>query len=153
MADAQTNATVLVKEAEEVTAVALPELKQELITIQQADPATETQIRRRMDELDMGNTQSIIKFGSKAQEDLTAISDEMLDGVRNKDVGPAGDVAAQAWSTPSAALMSHELAPGATAAAFSPASGPGSPARARRKSPISSRKYEQVRGQIDKIAR
>ncbi|MEI2619574.1 MAG: toxic anion resistance protein [Candidatus Nanopelagicales bacterium] len=29
-------------------------------------------------------------FGSKAQEQLTTISDKMLEGVRNKDTGPAG---------------------------------------------------------------
>ena len=39
----------------------------------------------------MGNTQSIIRFGSAAQAELQAISQEMLSGVRNKDVGPAGD--------------------------------------------------------------
>ena len=44
-----------------------------------------------MAELDMANTQSIITFGSRAQTELTAISNEMLDGVRNKDTGPAGD--------------------------------------------------------------
>ena len=38
----------------------------------------------------MSDTHSIIFFGSKAQEQLTSISDRMLDGVKNKDVGPAG---------------------------------------------------------------
>lgn len=42
-------------------------------------------------ELNMGDTQSIMFFGSKAQEQLSAISDKMLDGVKNKDVGPAGN--------------------------------------------------------------
>lgn len=41
-------------------------------------------------ELNMDDTQSIIKFGSAAQTDLQVISASMLDGVRNKDVGPAG---------------------------------------------------------------
>jgi uncharacterized protein YaaN involved in tellurite resistance len=44
-----------------------------------------------MDEIDMSNTQSIISFGSGAQAELQVISQEMLQGVKNKDVGPAGD--------------------------------------------------------------
>ncbi len=39
----------------------------------------------------LNDTNSIIFFGSKAQERLTTISDKMLDGVRNKDTGSAGD--------------------------------------------------------------
>ena len=49
------------------------------------------EIAQRMAEIDLSNTQSIVTFGSKAQEGLTAISNEMLDGVRAKDTGPAGD--------------------------------------------------------------
>jgi len=44
-----------------------------------------------LNEIDVSNTQSIIFFGSKAQEQLTTISDRMLDGVKNKEIGPAGD--------------------------------------------------------------
>jgi uncharacterized protein YaaN involved in tellurite resistance len=44
--------------------------------------------------LDMTQTLSIIEFGSEAQGSLTKHADSMLDGVRNKDVGPAGDVMA-----------------------------------------------------------
>jgi uncharacterized protein YaaN involved in tellurite resistance len=44
-----------------------------------------------MDELDMSDTQSIVSFGSAAQAELQEISQAMLTGVRNKDVGPAGD--------------------------------------------------------------
>ncbi|HBR96678.1 MAG TPA: toxic anion resistance protein [Gammaproteobacteria bacterium] len=41
-------------------------------------------------EIDLEDTNSVIFFGSKAQEQLTTISDSMLEGVRNKDVGSAG---------------------------------------------------------------
>ena len=41
-------------------------------------------------QLDLRDSNSIIFFGSKAQEQLTTISDSMLEGVRNKDAGPAG---------------------------------------------------------------
>jgi uncharacterized protein YaaN involved in tellurite resistance len=41
-------------------------------------------------ELDLTDSQSVLFFGSKAQQQLTTVSDQMLEGVRNKDVGPAG---------------------------------------------------------------
>ncbi|MEO1292002.1 MAG: toxic anion resistance protein, partial [Pseudomonadota bacterium] len=78
-------------EAEEVTKALVPEIKGELVEISAADAAQRAEIEKRMAELDMTDTQSIIKFGAKSQSELTAISEQMLDGVRNKDVGPAGD--------------------------------------------------------------
>ena len=42
-------------------------------------------------EINMADTKSILFFGSKAQEQLTIISDKMLDGVKNKDAGPIGN--------------------------------------------------------------
>jgi len=58
--------------------------------LNEAAPAEADAIRSRMAEIDMTNTGSIIAFGSGAQEELQQISQEMLSGVRNKDVGPAG---------------------------------------------------------------
>lgn len=43
-----------------------------------------------MAEIDLSDSNSVMFFGSKAQEQLTTISDNMLDGVKNKDVGSAG---------------------------------------------------------------
>ena len=58
----------------------------------EAAPAPQAEaIRKRMAEIDMANTQSIISFGSAAQAELQVISQDMLAGVKNKDVGPAGD--------------------------------------------------------------
>ena len=78
---------------EEVTAVVLPEPTDAnaVIMFEQADAPIGAEIRSRMDELDMGDTQSIISFGSAAQAELQEISQAMLQDVRNKDVGPAGD--------------------------------------------------------------
>lgn len=76
---------------QEVTAVALPEPKAELISLEEADEPVSAEIRKRMDEIDMGNTNSIVSFGSSAQAELQEISQAMLADVRNKDVGPAGD--------------------------------------------------------------
>ncbi|NAZ36532.1 toxic anion resistance protein [Rubellimicrobium sp. CFH 75288] len=80
-------------QAEKVTAVVLPEPAPaaEVVPLEQADPAKEAEIRRRMAEIDLGNTTSIVGFGSRAQTELQAISQAMLEGVRNKDVGPAGE--------------------------------------------------------------
>ena len=78
-------------EVEKVTAVVLPEPKGELITLEAADKPTSAEITKRMAELDMADTQSIVSFGSSAQAELQEISQSMLEGVRNKDVGPAGD--------------------------------------------------------------
>ncbi|SPF79918.1 toxic anion resistance protein [Pseudoprimorskyibacter insulae] len=78
---------------DEVNAVVLPEPKEAtaVVTLEQADPATSEEIRSRMAEIDMGDTNSIVAFGSAAQAELQEISQAMLQDVRNKDVGPAGD--------------------------------------------------------------
>ncbi|MCB1991071.1 MAG: toxic anion resistance protein, partial [Geminicoccaceae bacterium] len=49
------------------------------------------QVEQAMRELDVTDSNSIIFFGSKAQQQLTEVSDSMLESVRTKDVGPAGD--------------------------------------------------------------
>ncbi|MFA8386936.1 MAG: toxic anion resistance protein [Pelagibaca sp.] len=78
---------------EEVNAVILPEPKaaDAIVPLGQADPALSEEIRSRMAEIDMTDTQSIVSFGSNAQAELQEISQAMLADVRNKDVGPAGD--------------------------------------------------------------
>ena len=78
-------------EVEKVTAVVLPEPTGELITLDEADKPTSAEITKRIAELNMSDTQSIVSFGSSAQAELQEISQSMLQGVRNKDVGPAGD--------------------------------------------------------------
>ncbi|MDF1855270.1 toxic anion resistance protein [Pseudooceanicola sp.] len=80
-----------VKLVEEVTAVVLSEPSGEIVALEQAEPVTADAIRTRMAELDMGDTNSIVSFGSSAQAELQEISQAMLQDVRNKDVGPAGD--------------------------------------------------------------
>ncbi len=78
---------------EEVNAVVLPEPgdAQAVTSLQDATPEVSEEIRSRMAEIDMGDTNSIVSFGAGAQTELQEISQAMLDGVRNKDVGPAGD--------------------------------------------------------------
>ncbi len=78
-------------EIEQVTAVILPEPGAEVVPLSAAPDEKAGEIRRRMAEIDITNTQSIISFGSRAQAELQVISQEMLDDVKNKDMGPAGD--------------------------------------------------------------
>jgi uncharacterized protein YaaN involved in tellurite resistance len=78
-------------EVEKLTATLLPEPAGEIVPIDNAEPATAEAIRKRMSEIDMGDTNSIISFGSSAQAELQQISQAMLSDVRNKDAGPAGD--------------------------------------------------------------
>ncbi len=76
---------------EEIAAVVLAEPTADIVTLEAADEPVGAEIRKRMDEIDMGDTNSIVSFGSGAQAELQVISQAMLADVRNKDVGPAGD--------------------------------------------------------------
>lgn len=87
----QTKAAEAEALVKEVTAIELPEPLAEVQSLAQADAPTSDAIRKRMDQIDMGDTNSIIHFGSAAQAELQTISQAMLADVRNKDVGPAGD--------------------------------------------------------------
>ena len=74
----------------EVFAAALPQVQQDLAARAPAPDQDQRQVTALMTEIDLRDSNSIIFFGSKAQEQLTTISDSMLEGVRNKDTGPAG---------------------------------------------------------------
>ncbi|MFN3148093.1 MAG: toxic anion resistance protein [Paracoccaceae bacterium] len=137
-------AEAALKEIEEVTAVILPEPSTELVPVEAAEPPVAEEIRKRITELDMGDSNSIIGFGSRAQAELQEISQAMLSDVRNKDVGPAGDSLREIVTTIRGFSVSEldvrrkrswwerltgKLAPAAQFAA----------------------RYESVQGQIDKI--
>jgi uncharacterized protein YaaN involved in tellurite resistance len=74
-------------------ATRIASLNQELVADLQIrlDGPIQQQIDQALKELDVGDTNSIIFFGSKAQQQLSTISDGMLENVRTKDIGPAGD--------------------------------------------------------------
>ncbi|MGR9044156.1 MAG: toxic anion resistance protein [Gammaproteobacteria bacterium] len=69
----------------------VPGVKAEVVSFNEAPDQRQQAIARLLNEIDIKDSHSIIFFGSKAQEQLTTISDRMLDGVKNKDVGPAGE--------------------------------------------------------------
>ena len=68
----------------------LPELKHDIVPYEQASGDEKTRIDGLMKEINLSDSNSVIFFGSKAQQELTSISDSMLEGVRNKDLGSAG---------------------------------------------------------------
>jgi uncharacterized protein YaaN involved in tellurite resistance len=84
---------------EEVASVTLPEPAADIVTYKEAEEPVAQEIEKRIAELDMSNTQSIVTFGSAAQLELQEISQSMLADVRNKDVGPAGDSLREIVST------------------------------------------------------
>jgi len=55
-------------------------------------PEEEEKLRQAISEIDIKDRSSVIYFGSKAQEKLDEISNRMIDGVKNKDTGAAGEV-------------------------------------------------------------
>ena len=98
-----------------------------------------------MRELDVTDTNSIIFFGSKAQQQLTTISDTMLENVRTKDMGPAGN----ALNAMVAKLREIDISD------VDPTERPGFFGRLFGvKSEVQKYldKYEDVRGQIDTIS-
>jgi len=134
-------AQTALREAEIVTATLLPEPKPDL-------PATaglpQGEVDRRVAELDMNDTQSIIRFGSGAQSELQVISQQMLAGVRNKDIGPAGNSLRDMVSS-LRGFSAAELDPNADRSWWQKLIG--------RAAPLANftAKFEEVQGQIDRI--
>ena len=76
---------------EEVTSVVLPEPQGDVVALEEAPQPLAEDIRKRMDEIDLRDSGSIVHFGTRAQTELQEISQQMLADVKNKDVGPAGE--------------------------------------------------------------
>ncbi len=58
---------------------------------QHTDPPERKEIDALIQQIDLNDTHSLLYFGAPAQQQLAGISDDMLEGVRNKDTGPAGE--------------------------------------------------------------
>jgi uncharacterized protein YaaN involved in tellurite resistance len=56
-------------------------------------------IERALAEIDINDSNSILFFGTAAQGEVTTVADEMLEGVRNKDTGPAGQALSEMVTT------------------------------------------------------
>ncbi len=123
----------------------VPGVSRDILTYEQSDTDNKALIERKVAEIDINDSKSIIYFGSKAQEELTTISDKMLEGVRNKDIdGTAGGDLSEMVS----ALRGFDVD------ALDPNKKPGFFAKLLgRAKPIAIflQKYEDVRKQIDAI--
>jgi len=80
----------LKQDVAKLDAMLSPDLKYEMVTMETADQTDRSKITELMNDIDLSDSNSILFYGSSAQEQLTTISDNMLEGVRNKDIGPAG---------------------------------------------------------------
>jgi len=126
-------------------AKALPELDATLVSYDSADKKDKTRIDQHMSEINLSDSNSIIFFGTKAQQQLTTISDSMLEGVRNKDMGAAG----KSLSSMVAAIRGFDVEK------LDPNRKPGFFARLFNKTkPVVEflQGYEEVRQQIDAIS-
>ncbi len=122
----------------------VPGVTKDILAYEQSDTDNKTQIDKIIAEIDINDSKSIIHFGSKAQEQLTLISDRMLEGVKNKDIGSAGGDLNSMVAT----LRGFDLD------ALDPNKKPGFFAKLFGKAkPIVEflQKYEEVRKQIDDI--
>ena len=67
-------------------------IAQEIVPYEQVqDPSEKKELELIIGEIDLNDRSSIMFFGSKTQEKMGAISEKMLDGVKNKDLGHAGN--------------------------------------------------------------
>lgn len=74
----------------DTTAVGAVSESVELTPYVEMPPERRSKIDALMTTIDVAESQTIIAFGAAAQRDLTAVSEQILEGVRNKDTGPAG---------------------------------------------------------------
>jgi uncharacterized protein YaaN involved in tellurite resistance len=138
-------AEATLQEVEEVNARLLPEPSGDTVPANVSDPDAQTRIERLKQEIDLSNTQSIIRFGSAAQTELQTISQDMLSGVRNKDVGPAGS-SLREMVTSLRGFSVRELDPDRKQSWWERLMGKSKPMAQFMA------RYEDVQGQIDKIS-
>jgi uncharacterized protein YaaN involved in tellurite resistance len=117
----------------------------DLVQYDAAPPDRRVEIDKAMAEIEISDSNSILFFGTSAQEAVTVVADEMLEGVRNKDTGAAGHALNEMVTT----------LRGMPVADLDPKKKAGLLARLfRRARPIAKvlQQYEQVRAQVDSIS-
>lgn len=138
-----TNPTTASQALAKATDTTLP--RQEPQTYAAATPERRADIDRVLAEIDVNDSNAILFFGTRAQENVTSVADEMLEGVRNKDTGAAGQTLNEMLST----------LRGFSAQEIDPNRKPGLVSRMLGRSrPIAKvlQQYEQVRSQIDAVS-
>jgi uncharacterized protein YaaN involved in tellurite resistance len=117
----------------------------EAVRYETASPDRRSEIDEAMAEIAIDDSTSVLFFGTAAQENVTAVADEMLEGVRNKDTAAAGealnDMVATLRGLPVGELDPHQK-PGLLGRMF------------RSATPIAKmlQRYEQVGSQVDAIS-
>lgn len=87
----------LIQEPQAENALIVPEIgSQEIVSLNNQAGRTTKKIsperaRELASKINLKDSQSIITFGVEAHKATTAVSEQMLQGVRSKDMGPAGD--------------------------------------------------------------
>lgn len=71
----------------------------DVIRYEAAPAERRSAIDKAMAEIDLTDSRSILFFGTAAQDAVTAVADEMLEGVRSKDAGAAGQALNQLVTT------------------------------------------------------
>ena len=122
---------------------ALPDT--EVTGYQDARGVQRAELDRAMAEIDLDDSNSIMFFGTAAQTEVTAVADQMLEGVRSKETGPAGTALSEMVST-LRGFPVEELDPSRKRGLLTRVLG--------RSRPVARvlQRYEQVRGQIDGIS-
>ncbi|MDH3588590.1 MAG: toxic anion resistance protein [Gammaproteobacteria bacterium] len=124
------------------TSVNVPEIKNEIVAYSESQGEDRAKMEALIAELDLRDSNSIIFFGSKAQEQLTTVSDKMLQGVKNKDLGAAGESLSEMVTT----LRGFDIDPLEKPGFFARLFGKAKPVLKFLQ------RYEGVRRQIDKIS-
>ncbi len=118
--------------------------KDGILKYEDADEVIQTKMDVIVSEIDIHDPHSVISFGSKAQENINRVSESMLEGVKNKDIGHAAD----SLNNLVAQIQGFDvdaLNPNQTQGFFSKLFGMASPVVKF------IGKYEEVRKQIDSI--
>jgi uncharacterized protein YaaN involved in tellurite resistance len=116
-----------------------------LVDYDAAPPEQKARIDKALAELDLSDSTSVIFFGVKAQQELTTVSDSMLEGVRSKDTGPAG-AALSEMLVKLRGFKVDDLAPGKKPGFFARLFGAVSPVARF------VQRYEEVRDQVDSVS-
>ena len=117
----------------------------DMVQYDAAPPDRRAEIDKAMAEIEISDSNSILFFGTAAQEAVTVVADAMLAGVRNTDTGAAGQALNEMVTT----------LRGMPVAELDPKKKPGLLARLFRSArPIAKvlQQYEQVRAQVDSIS-
>jgi len=83
----KTRRRIMEAKTKEIIEVAIEEQSTQVPEVMEEEV---TALQDALNELDITDRKSIIYFGSSAQEKLDDISNRMIDGVQNKDIGAAG---------------------------------------------------------------